>query len=43
MQWRSPRIAPMHHPHEIRLAMAMPPRIMTKMIATGVCQARMLV
>ncbi len=38
-----PKIAPMHHPHDIRLAIAIPPRIITRIIATGVSQARMLV
>src|SRR5271168_4064154 len=38
-----PRIAPRHHPHDIRFAIAMPPRTMIKMIAIGVSQARMLV
>ena len=38
-----PRIAPMHHPHERRFAIAIPPSTMTRMIATGVSHARMLV
>ena len=38
-----PKIAPAHHPHDIRFAIAMAPRTMIKMIATGVSQARMFV
>src|SRR5215469_7643000 len=34
-------MAPMHHPHEIRFAIAMPPSTMTRMTAMGVNQARM--
>src|SRR6202040_3167278 len=30
-----PKIAAMHQPQEIRFAIAMPPKTMTKMIATG--------
>ena len=33
----------MHHPHDIRFAIAMPPSTMTRMMAMGVSQARMLV
>src|ERR1700733_4823553 len=38
-----PKIAPMHHPHDIRFAIAMPPSTITRMMATGVSHARMLV
>src|SRR5258708_39831288 len=38
-----PKIAPKHHPHETRFAIAMPPSTMTRMMATGVSHARMLV
>src|SRR5690349_11259369 len=38
-----PRIAPMHQPHDIRFAMAIPPNTMIRMMATGVSQARRLV
>src|ERR1700678_2500606 len=38
-----PKIAPIHHPHDIRFAIAMPPSTITRMMATGVSQARMLV
>jgi hypothetical protein len=38
-----PKIAPIHHPHEMRFAMAMPPNTMTRMIAIGVSHARMFV
>src|SRR5258707_1479659 len=38
-----PKIAPIHHPHDIRFAMAMPPSTITRMMATGVSHARMLV
>jgi hypothetical protein len=33
----------MHHPQDIRLAIAMPPSTMMRMMATGVSHARMLV
>src|SRR5262249_55925595 len=36
-----PKMAPIHHPQEIRLAIAMPPSTMTRMIATGVSHSRM--
>src|SRR6185312_1877102 len=36
-----PRMAPRHHPQESRLAIAMPPSTMMRMMATGVSQARM--
>src|SRR6185312_2617739 len=38
-----PKMAARHHPQEIRLAIAMAPRAMTRMMGTGVSQARMLV
>ena len=38
-----PKIAAMHQPQEMRFAIAMPPSTMTRMTATGVSQARMLV
>src|SRR5436853_346608 len=38
-----PRIAPRHHPQDMRFAIAMAPRTMTRMIAIGVNHARMLV
>src|SRR6185437_11123850 len=38
-----PKIAPRHHPHDIRFAMAMAPSAMIKMIAMGVSHARMFV
>src|SRR5580704_7571795 len=38
-----PKIAAMHQPQEMRFAIAMPPKTMTRMIATGVSQARILV
>src|SRR5580698_3481849 len=38
-----PRIAPMHQPQLIRFAIAMPPSTITRMMATGVSQASMLV
>ena len=38
-----PKMAAMHQPQEIRFAMAIPPNTMTKMMATGVSHARMLV
>src|SRR5487761_509378 len=38
-----PMIAPMHQPHETRLAMAMPPSTITRMMAIGVSHARMFV
>src|ERR1700727_965114 len=38
-----PRIAPMHHPQLIRFAIAIPPSTITRMMATGVSQASMLV
>jgi hypothetical protein len=37
-----PKIAAIHHPQEIRFAIAIPPNTMTKMTATGVSQVRML-
>jgi hypothetical protein len=36
-----PITAPIAQPHDIRFAIAMPPRTITKMIATGVNQAKM--
>src|SRR5205823_5023850 len=38
-----PRIAAMHQPQEMRFAIAMAPRTMTRMTATGVSHARRLV
>src|SRR3984893_18178578 len=38
-----PRIAPMHHPHDIRFAIAMAPSTITRMTAMGVSHARMFV
>src|SRR6202035_5212317 len=38
-----PKIAAMHQPQEIRLAIAMAPSTMTRITATGVSQASMLV
>src|SRR5437763_1219333 len=38
-----PRIAAMHQPQEMRLAIAMPPSTMTRITATGVSHARILV
>src|ERR1700733_4039449 len=38
-----PKIAPRHHPHDIRFAIAMPPRTMIKMIAIGVSHAKTFV
>src|SRR6202044_3969475 len=38
-----PKIAPIHHPQDIRFAIAIPPRTITRMMATGVNQARRLV
>src|SRR5580704_16912316 len=38
-----PRIANRQYPHDIRFAIAMPPSTMTKIIATGVSQARIFV
>jgi hypothetical protein len=37
-----PKIAPIHHPQDIRFAIAMPPSTITRMMATGVSHARML-
>jgi hypothetical protein len=33
----------MHHPHDIRFAIAIPPSTITRMMATGVSQASMFV
>jgi hypothetical protein len=38
-----PKSAAMHHPHDMRFAIAMPPSTITRMIAIGVSQARMFV
>jgi hypothetical protein len=38
-----PKIAAMHHAQEIRFAIAMAPKTMTRIMATGVSQARMFV
>ena len=38
-----PTMAPIHQPHDIRLAIAIPPNTITKIMAIGVSHARMLV
>ena len=38
-----PRMAAIHQPQEIRFAMAMAPKTITRMIAMGVSQSRMFV
>jgi hypothetical protein len=38
-----PKIAPIHHAHDIRFAIAIPPSAMMRMIATGVSHAKMFV
>jgi hypothetical protein len=38
-----PKMVAMHQPHEIRFAIAMAPKTMTRMMATGVSQAKIFV
>jgi hypothetical protein len=38
-----PKIAAMHHPQEMRFAIAIAPSTITRITATGVSQARMFV